>query len=375
MNQYLIEEKADLVHQEQNNMITLTDKIQDKGIKIGIDGLSGTISKRISNHNGAWAHKIMNQCVNAGYTDVTILDKSEKLNSYDVIILYLGISYEGTLNLFGGLGDDFCKKLIQLESFPGRLLSLQHEMPDLVDMVSKRLKNSSTSPFAKIIDLEELQKAVNRTEKFDIVEKTTKLCFGDSHSFSMYQPGYMTSRNDGLTLFSILRDGLKEKIIEKSGIDTNDLTHLTFYAGNIDIRHHICRREDYLKAIEVMVLYLAEQLKSLNIPNIEIVHAIPIENESRNLPKTGYYKDTPFYGSWAERTEVVKRFNRIVDMVCTNNGWKSLHWPSEMLNENKELSFDAMEKPKSVHISREFYRWDMENNCKNKYHKNEVFEF
>tara|TARA_R110001583_G_scaffold3293_2_gene21270 strand:- start:6855 stop:7925 length:1071 start_codon:yes stop_codon:yes gene_type:complete len=356
-------------------MITLTDKIQDKGIKIGIDGLSGTISKRISNHNGAWAHKIMNQCVNAGYTDVTILDKSEKLNSYDVIILYLGISYEGTLNLFGGLGDDFCKKLIQLESFPGRLLSLQHEMPDLVDMVSKRLKNSSTSPFAKIIDLEELQKAVNRTEKFDIVEKTTKLCFGDSHSFSMYQPGYMTSRNDGLTLFSILRDGLKEKIIEKSGIDTNDLTHLTFYAGNIDIRHHICRREDYLKAIEVMVLYLAEQLKSLNIPNIEIVHAIPIENESRNLPKTGYYKDTPFYGSWAERTEVVKRFNRIVDMVCTNNGWKSLHWPSEMLNENKELSFDAMEKPKSVHISREFYRWDMENNCKNKYHKNEVFEF
>ena len=317
----------------------------------------------------------MNQCVNAGYTDVTILDKSEKLNSYDVIILYLGISYEGTLNLFGGLGDDFCKKLIQLESFPGRLLSLQHEMPDLVDMVSKRLKNSSTSPFAKIIDLEELQKAVNRTEKFDIVEKTTKLCFGDSHSFSMYQPGYMTSRNDGLTLFSILRDGLKEKIIEKSGIDTNDLTHLTFYAGNIDIRHHICRREDYLKAIEVMVLYLAEQLKSLNIPNIEIVHAIPIENESRNLPKTGYYKDTPFYGSWAERTEVVKRFNRIVDMVCTNNGWKSLHWPSEMLNENKELSFDAMEKPKSVHISREFYRWDRENNCKNKYHKNEVFEF
>ena len=364
-----------MVHQEQNNMITLTDKIQDKGIKIGIDGLSGTISKRISNHNGAWAHKIMNQCVNAGYTDVTILDKSEKLNSYDVIILYLGISYEGTLNLFGGLGDDFCKKLIQLESFPGRLLSLQHEMPDLVDMVSKRLKNSSTSPFAKIIDLEELQKAVNRTEKFDIVEKTTKLCFGDSHSFSMYQPGYMTSRNDGLTLFSILRDGLKNKIMEKSGIDTDDLTHLTFYAGNIDIRHHICRREDYLKAIEVMVLYLAEQLKSLNIPNIEIVHAIPIENESRNLPKTGYYKDTPFYGSWAERTEVVKRFNRIVDMVCTNNGWKSLHWPSEMLNENKELSFDAMEKPKSVHISREFYRWDMENNCKNKYHKNEVFEF
>ena len=356
-------------------MITLVDKIQDKNIKIGIDGLSGPISKRIANHNGAWAHKVLNQCISAGYTNIRILDKGEKLHDYDAIILYLGISYEGTLNLFGGLGDDFCKKMIQLESFPGRLLCLQHEIPDLVDMVSKRLKNSSTSPFAKIIDLEELQKAVDKTEQFDRVEKTTKLCFGDSHSFSMYQPGYMTSRNDGLTLFSILRDGLKNKILEKSSINTDNLTHLTFYAGNIDIRHHLCRREDYLKAVEVMILYLEEQLKSLNIPNIEIVHAIPIENESRKLPKTGYYKDTPFFGSWAERTEVVKRFNRIVDMVCTNNNWKSLPWPDEMLNKNRELSFDAMEKPKSVHISREFYRWDMENNCKNKHHESEVLIF
>jgi hypothetical protein len=375
MNQTLQEEKADLVHQEQNNMITLTDKLQDKNIKIGIDGLSGPISKRINNHNGAWAHKILNQCINAGYTNIRILDKGEKLHDYDAIILYLGISYEGTLNLFGGLGDDFCKKMIQLESFPGRLLCLQHEMPDLVEMVSKRLKNSSTSPFAKIIDLEELQKAIDKTEKFDIVEKTTKLCFGDSHSFSMYQPGYMTSRNDGLTLFSILRDGVKEKIMEKSRIDTDDLTHLTFYAGNIDIRHHLCRREDYLKAVEVMVLYLKEQLLSLNIPNIEIVHAIPIEDESRKLPKTGFYKDTPFYGSWNERTEVVERFNRTIDAICSENGWKALSWPKNMLNEKGELSFDAMEKPQSVHVSREFYRWDMENNCENKYHKNEVFSF
>ena len=356
-------------------MITLADKLQDKNIKIGIDGLSGPISKRISNHNGAWAHKVLNQCINAGYTNIRILDKGEKLHEYDAIILYLGISYEGTLNLFGGLGDDFCKKMIQLESYPGKLLCIQHEMPDLVDMVSKRLKNASTSAFAKIIDLEELQKAVDRTEKFDRVEKTTKLCFGDSHSFSMYQAGYMTSRNDGLTLFSILRDGVKEKILEKSGINTDDLTHLTFYAGNIDIRHHLCRREDMEKATKVMVIYLADQLSKLNIPNIEISHALPIENESRKLPKTGYYKDTPFYGSWQERTELVKIFNETVDSVCEQHGWKALSWPENILNDKKELSFDAMEKPQSVHLSREFYRWDIENNCENNYHKSVVFSF
>ena len=45
------------------------------------------------------------------------------------------------------------------------------------------------------------------------------------------------------------------------------------------------------------------------------------------------------------------------------------------LNDKKELSFDAMEKPQSVHLSREYYRWDMENNCENKYHKSVVFSF
>jgi len=375
MSQNLQEEKEGLVHQEQDNMVTLVDKIQDKNLKIGIDGLTGPISKRISNHNGAWAHKVYNQCTNAGYTNVTIMEKGERLHDYDAVILYLGISYEGTLNLFGGLGDEFCKKMIQLESYPGKLICLEHEMPNLVDMVSKRLKNSSTSSYAKIIELDELQKAIDRTEKIDRIEKTTKLCFGDSHSFSQYQAGYMTSRNDGLTLFSILRDGVKEKIMEKSGINTDDLTHLTFYAGNIDIRHHLCRREDREKATRVMVTYLADQLNRLNIPNIEISHALPIENESRKLPKTGYYKDTPFYGSWQERADLVKIFNDTVDAVCEQYGWKALSWPENILNDKKELSFDAMEKPQSVHLSREYYRWDMENNCENKYHKSVVFSF
>ena len=31
-----------------------------------------------------------------------------------------------------------------------------------------------------------------------------------------------------------------------------------------------------------------------------------------------------------------------------------------------ELTFDVMEKPKSVHISREYYRWNMEKNEANK---------
>ena len=93
--------------------------------------------------------------------------------------------------------------------------------------------------------------------------------------------------------------------------------------------------------------------------------ALPIENESRKLPKTGFYKGTPFAGTWKERTELVNQFNRSIDEMCERNGWDCYMHPEVYLNSVKELSFDVMEKPKSVHLSREYYRWDLVKNCAN----------
>ncbi len=102
-----------------------------------------------------------------------------------------------------------------------------------------------------------------------------------------------------------------------------------------------------------------QQLIDLEIEHIDVVQALPIENESRVLPKTGYYKGTPFTGSWAERTELVKEFNRLVREMCNRNGWNTWKHPEVFYNSFGELTFDVMEKPKSVHIAREFYRWDL----------------
>ena len=51
--------------------------------------------------------------------------------------------------------------------------------------------------------------------------------------------------------------------------------------------------------------------------------------------------------------------------MCERNGWSCYKHPEAYLNSLGELSFDVMEKPKSVHLAREFYRWDLEKDCAN----------
>jgi len=106
-------------------------------------------------------------------------------------------------------------------------------------------------------------------------------------------------------------------------------------------------------------------LQQSGVDQIEVVHLVPIENESRPLPKTGYYKGTPFTGSWFSRSMLVWMLNKGIDDMCTRNNWKVYQHPDMYFNHTNELTFAVMEKPKSVHISREFYRWDMESNKPN----------
>jgi hypothetical protein len=35
---------------------------------------------------------------------------------------------------------------------------------------------------------------------------------------------------------------------------------------------------------------------------------VPVEFEGRRIPKSGFYKKTPFYGSWKERWDLTNEF-------------------------------------------------------------------
>lgn len=335
--------------------ITFTSFNYDKNIKIGIDGVIGSFSNRITSHKGAWPRLIQNQLKHAGYTNCTVLTKHDDWQDYDLIIIDHGMEFKGTFNLFGGASDELYHRIKKFENYTKEILSLHIPMPNVGKLIRDRYK-TGTELF-RTLDADKIEQKCNNIKHFEIVQQTTNLLLGDSHSFSMYIPKFMVSRNDGLTLHGALKRELKTFV-------PSYVKNLMIYFGNIDIRHHLCRQEYPEQALKDMLLKYEEQLKSLNL-NIQIIQVLPIENESRKLPKTGYYKDTPFAGSWEERTSLVKLFNEILQIICDRNGWKLYKHSEKYLNENSELSFDVMEKPKSVHLSREYYRYDLENDCKN----------
>ena len=242
--------------------------------KIGIDGLERNIPARKHSHNAAWVRLYKNMLQSAGWNDVTILGNHDTYEGYDVMIFYPGISYNGSINFFFGVDDNVVRRFARIQDFEGPVFILNHDMPLIGSIVKKRLGNKSTSLNIDQLNLEKIDQICNQTTRVDHVERSSKLCFGDSHCFSAYLPGYSVCRNDGLTLYSILRDGLKNVIEEKSGLNIKDLTHLIFYAGNIDIRHHLCRQENPREKVHAMIIELAHQLKVLKIPNIEIVQVI-----------------------------------------------------------------------------------------------------
>ena len=91
----------------------------------------------------------------------------------------------------------------------------------------------------------------------------------------------------------------------------------------------------------------------LPIKDVAIYELLPLENESRKLPKTGYYKGKPFWGTWAQRAEVRHTFNQAVEKATRRA--KFIRWTDYLLNAKNELDFKFMEKPHSIHLSREFY--------------------
>ena len=343
-------------------------------MKIAIDQVVGTVSPRPTSHKGGWAYLWANQlkhyfaAIGVSNADIKVLHNEESWDGYDLIFLDHGMEFNGeSLNLFGGAQDapaGRLARLIELEPDLMRLVSLDRPMPDYGGLGKGRLKSCSDGWKAVDWDL-----ITERCKSIDFMTQQSMgklagwdhLALGDSHTFSMYKPGMVVCRNDGQTMFGALKRGLKS-FIEPYG---PTIKKLTLYFGNIDIRHHLMRQPNPASAVHNMLLEYEKQIKELDMEYVELISALPIENESRKLPKTGFYKGTPFAGTWAERTKLVELFNGLLKNLCAKNGWDFYEHPDVYKNEKGELDFEVMELPQSVHLRRSFYRWDLVNDCPN----------
>lgn len=334
------------------------DKEPNKFKRIGVCSLIGKISSQISSHKAGWPTMIVNQLKHAGYLNSSVIHRVEDdWSNYDVILIDHGMEFKGVFNIFGGANDDLYNQICRL--FRGvKMYSLHVDMPDISELVRVRLR-TGTEKFKQLENqIPRIKEICSKIERVDFIEKTYDQIFGDSHSFSTYRPGYMVTRYDGLTLYGALNRGLDTYVLPWT-------KNLIVYLGNIDVRHHLMRQQDPIASINEMMEKYEKQLSALNVDSITVSHVLPVENESRKIPKTGWYKKMPYFGTQKERAALSSFINTKINDMCKFKGWNVYRIPKEFFNDEGELSFDVMEKPQSVHISREFHYWDYENDKQN----------
>ncbi len=315
-------------------------------MKAAIYSPNGTLTNREGSHRTAWAYMRGDQLAREEGWDVDIIYTKDEATtdwqSYDVVLVYMGMEWAGALNLFGGASDENLEKFRRILDLGDKIQWLDEAPIGLGDLVLKRWPNFDGEALNARAQLAPV--ARQKQKEYQII--------GDSHSLNWYLPGASVSRNDGKTLHGALKDRLSTYI-------AGNPSKIAVCFGNIDIRHHLCRFQNPVKEVLALVDELEYQLKGMKerlACEIEVVQPLPIENATRRLPKTGWYKGTPFFGTWEERNTVRKAMDLAMRVACVANGWTYLEYPDYFTNELGELKFDVMEVPGSVHISWEHGR-------------------
>lgn len=334
-------------------------------VSIGITSLLSNITTRPGSHKGGWARLLKCQLQNHGYDIVKILDKDNQLSDFDIIIFDMGAEYSGALNMFGGLDEKVFKRLNEIKEFTGQLFSWKHQLPEL-GVLEGRRTNASTCEAFRSTPLEFLGSVsgvLSKCQTFDHVYRTTNLLLGDSHTPSVWTPDFMIERRDGRTLKGIVENNTIKKYVDLFSSSGIQLKGIHIHCGSIDIRHHVCRESDPEQTCASMIVNLVTQIHDFNFETVTLNHTMGIEDESRDLPKTGFFKGTPFFGDWTKRNVCRQIFNEVVnDYTLDCPGWSHVKLPDYFFDETGKLRFDVMEVPQSVHLSPEHYRWDLDNN-------------
>lgn len=332
--------------------------------RIAIDLVGGKLTNNIRSHKNGWAHMRAKQLSDEWDTEVVVLHNKESWDDYDVVYLYHGMEFKGALNLFGGAKEESAKFFERLVNPKCKLISLDIPMPDYGELCKGRLK--SCDDYWRDIDWDAVTETCKNVKSFYSNTNSNSLTMGDSHAFAAWKPGSMILRKDSRTLKGVLRKTLRKEI-EDAGMNP-EFSHLTLYYGNIDVRHHIMREEDPRKAIALLLIEYIKQIKDLNPSSVELVSLLPVEDESRKLPKTGQFEGSNFYGTQAERANLVRVFNNGLKTICLFNGWDLYEWPEEWYDMSPlEYMKECMERPKSVHLAPMLHRtnyWPEDENDK-----------
>lgn len=327
-----------------------------------LDDIVTSFTDRIASHRSAWPR--MQKCMvdDAYNTKSEIAFGNDKLVKEGTWLVSTPMEFKGEVfNLFGGYTRETRDRIARvLDMDLANIKALDMPIGDIERILRPRAAKTdfdfTESEWTKIRDL--MKCKVIKHE--DLVSDIQRVVIGDSHSISRYRSNTIVYRHDGLTLHGLTERGISTYLPDYF------VPHLVIYAGNVDIRHHLCRQLDPEGATRKLVTTLKIQLEWLQqtgkIGTFEVTAPYPIEHEERKIPKTGFYKGTAFYGSWSSR-------DRLMGIMTNEMKYQfdNVHqWPSNWyMIDPEDYAKTYMEKPGSVHLSPEFYEWDLVNNYEN----------
>ena len=308
-------------------------------MKIAMIGIANKPSTALFSHNGGWTYTLKS-ILQKTIGNVDIVTNPIDIHNYDMLCINEGLNYKkGSWNFFGGMQEYSLQMLQQLNKYQGKLYCFNEDIcwDSLIKRKEIRDVYTSKDDFPKV-------KTILTSYKTD------KIIIGDSHSVSIYEPGYAISRNDGATLYGSLKPN---GILRKFNFD--NYKNIVLYFGNIDIRFHIHRLGGFKVLTNLIKDYL-EFIHELSLKghNITVQGLLPIEDELRKIPGTGLYKGKPYYGTREDRQNYVDCFNsRMSDLsMYYNFNFRSWYLPKEGFEAPK---FKCMESRQSVHLRPEYY--------------------
>lgn len=331
-------------------------------MKIGIDSVLGKIDPLITSHNSAWAYLWMNQLQNSlGLQSVEVLKSGSSWCNYDTIMLF----HENLLDAhrflnFGIADEDMYLKFERILDFNGDIVSLDGPLPDYASFLRNKLGEEEThyeitGAFCDALSI--------RCEKVTVLKQedlnTGILCLGDSHAISRYMPTAMVQKSD-LSLSSFLAPDLQGYIA-----NYGDLHELIIKLGDNDIRHDLGRHRQPEQYLQGLLNRLENKLLSLGMKTITLSWAMPVEDESRLIPNLKRYGNKPFHGTRLQRERWTLMFNEWVMLMHQKHGFGVLCYPSEMYDVSPLEFFKYMESGQSVHLSPQYFHWDLINNRPN----------
>tara|TARA_Y100001937_G_C7120762_1_gene332462 strand:+ start:149 stop:1147 length:999 start_codon:yes stop_codon:yes gene_type:complete len=274
-----------------------------------------------------------------------------------------GANFSGTLNLFGGANKDVFDRINRVMA-ADTIISLDHEMPNYGEMLRKRIgaktthegitedwcnKLSARCKQIKSLKMEEL--FTTSQSAYSDYTPIAGITVGDSHTIAYADKWDAIFRNDGKTLHGALKEGLntfmRGALFNKADTDTP----VTFCFGSIDIRHHICRHGGLSKSM--IETYIDQAYSITNNPFF--AKPVPVEFTGRRIPKTGFYKGEPFYGTLEDRQNITNEFIMHLQDLLPKE--KIVGPPEEWYRMDPEkYAKTYMELSSSFHIAPLYYR-------------------